>query len=207
MSCGLTLDRQERERGKSPLGRLWQLAPCSVILGTGARSSRWGMNATPIGDKGPVCTGLAAAGGGGLLHLLRAEPLIGRQCPLLASGRDARAIRDDDRPRAQQPWGRLRVPSQAKPGWEQSRWMSMSLWPQSFSRNSSVGPLKPLLWSAVSAVDETLEKRLVEARAGGALRRRGTAPGWAVRCGMLLPEGTPRDPGGPESGSEVRRAR
>lgn len=165
------------------------------------------MNATPIGDKGPVCTGLAAARGGGLLHLLRAEPLIGRQCPLLASGRDARAIRDDDRPRAQQPWGRLRVPSQAKPGWEQSRWMSMSLWPQSFSRNSSVGPLKPLLWGAVSAVDETLEKRLVEARAGGALRRRGTAPGWAVRCRMLLPEGTPRDPGGPESGSEVRRAR
>lgn len=35
---------------------------------------------------------------------LRAEPLTGRQCPLLASGRDARAIRDDDRPRAQQPW-------------------------------------------------------------------------------------------------------
>lgn len=56
-----------------------------------------------------MCTGLATARGGGLVHLLRAEPLIGRQCPLLASGRDARAIRDDDRLRAQQPWGHLRV--------------------------------------------------------------------------------------------------
>lgn len=35
------------------------------------------------------------------------------------------------------------------------------MWPQSFSKNSSAGPLKPLLWGVVSAVDETLEKRLV----------------------------------------------
>lgn len=60
---GLKLDRhEERERGKSPLGRLWQLAPYSDIQAQVARSTLWGMNAAPIGDKGPECAGLAMAG-------------------------------------------------------------------------------------------------------------------------------------------------